>query len=934
MSGVVSGFRAYIKELCMFLFKKKPQYLIVFSLFSSLNSFAFQDGYGNKTPSPSNTGNNYQNLGDNPYWNYSDNTLNNPYSQNDTSVHITNYAIGVEASDYRGEFISEEGGTPFAYNFEGNNLESTYTGGSSISSEGEGSNVVLFNNNANFISLSSSNGGTLLVEGNSAEGAIIKNNDSFILLKGNYANGAEIENSNKGKIVVDGNSVEGAAITNDDASINLYHNIAKNTHISNVNGGTIIALGNNISDSEITNAEGTNFTIGDCNDEVCKDNVGTTANNITLNNNGNFYFSGNLDLSGSTINNGGLVSGTDNIIMTDSNVYNNGMMSLSGDISLNGSSFENTGTFTLSDSLLNLSGTDAKNSGVFIIKNVDISGGAFKNTGALKIDGDNSTNMDITNTGRVIVNTGSYTNLNQGIILNEITGSIDLYNNTRIVGDLTNFGILQLVSKDDSMVESIFTGDINNYATLSLSSSADTVGNTLTIDGNYIGYNGSKIVMNSILSDDTSRSDKLLITGNSDGESSVYINNLGGHGAQTVEGINVITVNGNSGATFTKGSRIVAGAYDYSLVRGVGSNKGNWYLTSKDTNPTNPTVPSIVPPTVPPTAPSASSQERPEAGSYISNAAAANTLFTTRIGDRSSGATYRDSFTGEQKNTLLWMRNVGGHTNWHTSSGQLKTKSNQYVVQIGGDIKSWKLKGADRLSLGLMTGYGTSKSRTHSSLTGYSSKGNIHGYSAGLYGTWFEDVQKKSGLYIDSWALYNWFDNSVKGDQLTYENYRSKGITASVEVGYSIQLNNSPTLLGEKYNWYLQPNAQVTWMGVKSKEHTEDNGTRVIIRGNGNIQSRLGAKTYIAQNPNPGQKTYQIFRPYIETNWVHNTNAFSTSMDGERVSQSGTRNMGEVRVGAEGDIIKNINIWGNIGTRFGSNNYNSSDVALGIKYEF
>lgn len=123
-------------------------------------------------------------------------------------------------------------------------------------------------------------------------------------------------------------------------------------------------------------------------------------------------------------------------------------------------------------------------------------------------------------------------------------------------------------------------------------------------------------------------------------------------------------------------------------------------------------------------------------------------------------------------------------------------------------------------------------------------------------------------------------------------------------------------------------------MGVKSKEHTEDNGTRVIIRGNGNIQSRLGAKTYIAQNPNPGQKTYQILRPYIETNWVHNTNAFSTSMDGERVSQSGTRNMGEVRVGAEGDIIKNINIWGNIGTRFGSNNYNSSDVALGIKYEF
>ncbi|WP_104925470.1 autotransporter outer membrane beta-barrel domain-containing protein [Rahnella sikkimica] len=56
-----------------------------------------------------------------------------------------------------------------------------------------------------------------------------------------------------------------------------------------------------------------------------------------------------------------------------------------------------------------------------------------------------------------------------------------------------------------------------------------------------------------------------------------------------------------------------------------------------------------------------------------------------------------------------------------------------------------KLKGADRLSLGLMTGYGTSKSKTHSSLTGYSSKGTIHGYSAGLYGTWI-GIEKEQAI--------------------------------------------------------------------------------------------------------------------------------------------------------------------------------------------
>lgn len=59
--------------------------------------------------------------------------------------------------------------------------------------------------------------------------------------------------------------------------MNFYHNIAINSAINNSNGGTIIALGNNISDSEITNVEGANFAIGDCNEDVCKYNTGTTA---------------------------------------------------------------------------------------------------------------------------------------------------------------------------------------------------------------------------------------------------------------------------------------------------------------------------------------------------------------------------------------------------------------------------------------------------------------------------------------------------------------------------------------------------------------------------------------------------------------------------------------------------------------------------------
>ncbi|WP_139125214.1 autotransporter outer membrane beta-barrel domain-containing protein, partial [Escherichia coli] len=47
---------------------------------------------------------------------------------------------------------------------------------------------------------------------------------------------------------------------------------------------------------------------------------------------------------------------------------------------------------------------------------------------------------------------------------------------------------------------------------------------------------------------------------------------------------------------------------------------------------------------------------RPEAGSYIANLAAANTMFTTRLHERLGNTYYTDMVTGEQKQTTMWMR--------------------------------------------------------------------------------------------------------------------------------------------------------------------------------------------------------------------------------------------------------------------------------------
>lgn len=114
-------------------------------------------------------------------------------------------------------------------------------------------------------------------------------------------------------------------------------------------------------------------------------------------------------------------------------------------------------------------------------------------------------------------------------------------------------------------------------------------------------------------------------------------------------------------------------------------------------------------------------------------------------------------------------------------SKQLKTQANRYVLQIGGDLAQWSSDGLDRWHLGVMAGYANQKSKTHNTHNGYASRGHVNGYSAGLYATWYANEVDKTGTYLDSWVLYNWFDNTVQGDHLASEKYKSDGITASIE---------------------------------------------------------------------------------------------------------------------------------------------------------
>ncbi|MFS9381227.1 autotransporter outer membrane beta-barrel domain-containing protein [Citrobacter sp. ANG330] len=452
---------------------------------------------------------------------------------------------------------------------------------------------------------------------------------------------------------------------------------------------------------------------------------------------------------------------------------------------------------------------------------------------------------------------------------------------------------------------------------------------TLTINGDYTGNNGL-LALRTVLGDDLSATDKLIVKGDTHGTTRVSVSNAGGNGAATIEGIRIVDVEGVSGGTFVKEGRIVAGAYDYNIVK---RDNQNWSLTSvalpgpvQPTPPVEPKEP-VIP--VPPT-PEGEHQYRPETGSYLANTLAANTLFTTRLHDRLGETQYTDAFTGEQKVTSLWMRHIGGHNRFKDGSGQISTQSNRYVMQLGGDLAQWSTDGLDRWHLGLMAGYANSKSRSHSSLTGYSSRGEISGYSAGLYGTWYANDADKTGAYVDGWLLYNWFDNTVSGQGLASEKYDSDGITASVETGYTWKLAE----FSERNALYIQPKAQLTWMDVQADTHVEKNGTRVVDKTDGNLQTRLGLKAYLQGHNAMDDGKGRTFQPFVEVNWIHNTQNYSVQMDDINNDVKGSRNIGELKAGVEGQLSQRLQLWGNVAQQIGDNGYSDTQGMLGLKYSF
>ncbi|WP_407244619.1 autotransporter outer membrane beta-barrel domain-containing protein [Klebsiella aerogenes] len=510
----------------------------------------------------------------------------------------------------------------------------------------------------------------------------------------------------------------------------------------------------------------------------------TTANGGTVN--GGLTGNGALAVNGGTLT----INGANAQMNAATTIANGATVELNDIAGLGSAAIVDNGLLALNEGVQGLLSNSLTGSGD-VDKNgsglVTMTADAAQYTGTTNL---NAGGLQLGSNGNDVILASSTVNVAQGAQFGGFGGTAGDVNNlgTLTVGNVAP-QVMALREMTDEGQTFTIGHNLSNSGVINVSAPGSTMaGNTLHVAGDYAG-NGGTLNLNTQLGGDNSLTDKLVVDGNTSGTTQVAVTNAGGSGAKTLNGIEVVSVGGNSAGEFTQKGRIVAGAYDYTLARGQGDNAGNWYLTNNGETPVDPVNP-VNPDNGGDTPDNGGGDKphtpdiRPEGKAYASNMQAANTLFNMTLHDRLGETHYVDAL-GQEQTTSLWLRQVGGHNRSNDGSGQNKTQSNRYVAQLGGDIAQWSSDGADRFHLGVMAGYANQHSNTRNHRNGYSADGSVSGYSTGLYGTWFQDNEEKTGAYVDTWMLYNWFDNSVSSKGASSESYKSKGLTASVETGYT-----------------------------------------------------------------------------------------------------------------------------------------------------
>ncbi|WP_309297017.1 autotransporter outer membrane beta-barrel domain-containing protein [Leminorella grimontii] len=443
----------------------------------------------------------------------------------------------------------------------------------------------------------------------------------------------------------------------------------------------------------------------------------------------------------------------------------------------------------------------------------------------------------------------------------------------------------------------------------SIVSGGATPGSTLSVSGDYVG-NGGSLTLNTQLDGDDSLTDRLVVNGNTSGQTTLMVNNIGGQGALTTKGIEVVNVSGSSDGVFTQGNRLQAGLFEYRLY----NDGGNWYLRSLAVDPT-PTPDPDIDPDVDPVTP----QYRPDIGAFVGNQAMMKSLQMQTLFDREGSQL-------QSKDGAAWMRFKAGMADSTAANGNVDIDNHYSQIQLGGDLAAWRL-GEQSLNLGVMGSYvkADTDSTGNRGADGsqFSASGDAHGYNLGVYATWFANAQTHQGLYVDSWYQYGMYGNTVSNDGLGSANYDSTANAVSLETGY-----RHDVVIREGRTLSLIPQAQVVWQNYRADAVNVD-GTRVDGQNGDSWTSRLGLRVAGKMD-----KDQNVIQPFLEANWLHSTDDVAVSFDGASVKQDLPTDRAELKAGIQANFGSQWSVAAQAAGQKGSHGYGDASFGVNVRYSW
>ncbi|MFQ0814961.1 hypothetical protein AVM02_09500 [Brucella anthropi] len=456
-------------------------------------------------------------------------------------------------------------------------------------------------------------------------------------------------------------------------------------------------------------------------------------------------------------------------------------------------------------------------------------------------------------------------------------------------------------------------------------------GATLTIAGDYVGNNGT-IAITSNLNDDSSKTDKLLIEGNTSGSTTLDVTNRTGLGAATTNGIEIIDVKGSSNGDFVlksdyqtpdgKNAIMTSSAYAYTLQKNskADPNDGNWYLVSQYTGP-NPVDPGN--PTDPTNPPGLYSAAAPIYEAYKSSMQTLNRLPTLqqRVGDRyfdDVSAIVRLAGEGGEPATIAnWGRVEGAHDRLRadTTAGRVNQNINTYQLQTGIDGEFYE-DANGRLIGGLTGQYGQASSNITDF---YGGTINTQGWGFGGTLTWYDN----DGFYADGQVQISSYTTDLYSKNLNKqlaEGNKGTGYAASIEVGQRYILDD---------NWSVTPQAQLVWSSVIFDTFKDIYGARISDQGGESLLGRFGfmakySDSWLGSDGLP-----------VDANMYSTANFYQEFLGGTRIDYGGT-----VFDNASDDLWAGIGVGGSYRwankkyTLYGEGSVNSSINHIAESYYF